>query len=290
MEFHHVLEAAGVIVLGLVFYSYSSRWFASRQRLAPAWAHAVHGLAFGALAVVLMIARIQVAEGVFFDARTVPVALIALVEGWPAGLVAGLVAVAYRVWLGGSGAPAGVVGLLGTVLAGALVHAWARRHGQVAARHAFGLAVLVYAVTFGSFLLLGARGLAMWRPLALPLLVMSLVGVGLAALLFRDVVESRAAEAARRDAAELRAVTLLARAAAHEINNPLMIVTSGLSVLAKRLPAGTEEAQWAERAREGVGRIKDIVGRMNEITRVEEVPPRGSLPPMLDIRKSSDGR
>ena len=289
MEFHHVMEAAGVLVLGLVFYSYSSKWFAPGAWPGPRWRHAVNGLAFGTLAVVLMISRIEVAKGVFIDARAVPVALVALIEGWPAGLVAGLVAIAYRLWLGGPGAFAGVVGLLGTVLVGALAHVWARRDGRTTVRHALALALATYVVAVVSFAVLGARGFAMFRPVAVPFLVMSLVGIGLGAHLFRDVVESRAAEVARREAAELRAVTLLARAAAHEINNPLMIVAGGLSILAKRLPAGSEEVRWAERARDGAGRIRDIVGRMNEITRVEEVPPQGSLPPMLDIRKSSDG-
>ena len=287
MEFHHVMEAAGVVVLGLVFYSYSSRWFAPGAWPGPRWRHATNGLAFGALAVVLMISRIEVAKGVFIDARAVPVALVALVEGWPAGLVAGLVAIAYRLWLGGPGALAGVVGLLGTALVGALAHVWAQRDGRVTASHALALAAAAWVVAAVSFAVLGARGFAMFQPLAVPFLVMNLVGIGLGAHLFRDVVDSRAADAALRETAELRAITLLARAAAHEINNPLMIVTGGLSILVKRLPAGSEEAQWAERAREGAGRIRDIVGRMNEITRVEEVPPQGSLPPMLDLRKSS---
>jgi len=85
-------------------------------------------------------------------------------------------------------------------------------------------------------------------------------------------------------------VTLLARAAAHEINNPLTIVVGGLTLVGKRLGAGSEEAQWIARATEGAGRIKDIVARMNNITQVAETPVRGYLPPMLDIRKSSEPR
>ena len=47
-------------------------------------------------------------------------------------------------------------------------------------------------------------------------------------------------------------------------------------------------ANWARRAREGAGRIKDIVARMNRITRIEAAPPQGLVPDMLDIRKSSE--
>jgi signal transduction histidine kinase len=287
MEFHHVMEAAGVIVLGLVFYSYMLRWSRARAQLGPRLRYAVTGLGFGALSVVLMIARIQVSDGVFIDARAVPIALIGLVEGWPAGLLAALVAAGYRVWLGGAGAPAAVAGILATAAAAGLVHLWARRDGGVRARHALALAGAVFAVTFASFLLLGARGLALFQPLSFPFLVMSLLGIGCGAYLFRDVVESQAVEASRREAAELRAVTLLARAAAHEINNPLTVVVGGLALVARRLAPDSEDAQWIARASEGAGHIKDIVARMNNITQVAETPARGYLPPMLDLRKSS---
>jgi hypothetical protein len=66
-----------------------------------------------------------------------------------------------------------------------------------------------------------------------------------------------------------------------------MIVAGGLAILARRLPADSEDAQWAARARDGVNTVKDIVTRMNTITQIEEVPGRGALSPMLDIRRSS---
>ena len=290
MDYHHVMEAAGVVVFGLVFYSYTFRWFRPKGRFDRRWRPVITGLAFGVLALVLMIARIWVHEDLFIDARVVPIALITLIEGWWAGLLAAIVASAYRGWLGGTGAVAGVAGILVTVAAAALVRGWAQRAGRLRAYHALVLSGAVFVVTFLSFLLLGSRGLTLFEPLALPFLVMCVVGLVFGAFLFRDIVESQTAESARRDGAELRAVTSLARAAAHEINNPLMIVTGGLAILAKRLTPDSEEAQWAERAREGAERIREIVARMNEITQVREAPEQGQLPPMLDIRKSSEPR
>ena len=237
-----------------------------------------------------MISRIRVHESLFIDARAVPIALVTLIEGWQAGLLAATLAAVYRGWQGGAGAPAGVAGILVTVAVAALARAWARRAGRLRAHHALALAGAVFVVTFLSFLLLGSRGLALFAPLALPFLVMSVIGIVFGAFLLRDIVESQAAESARRDAAELRAVASLARGAAHEINNPLMIVAGGLAILAKRLTAGSEEAQWAERAKEGAERIREIVARMNEITEVRQAPEQGQLPPMLDIRKSSEPR
>jgi signal transduction histidine kinase len=289
MDYHHVVEAAGAVALGLVFYSYTWRWFdpAESPRRAR-WRPVVNGVAFGLLAVFLMISRIQVAEDRWVDARAVPLALITLIEGTPAGAIAGGIAAARRLWLGGAGAPAGALGIVAVVAVAAVVRLWAKREGGVGFRHSLALAIAVYAVTWGSFLVLGARGAAILGPVWLPVLVVDLVGIGLVARLFGDVVAGRAAEAARRDAAQLRAVTLLARAAAHEINNPLTAVLGGLGLVARKLPPDTEEGKWIERAREGGERIRDIVARMNRITQIEEAPQIGALPPILDIKKSSD--
>ena len=222
------------------------------------------------------------------DARALPIALVTLVEGGWAGLIAAVVAAGYRWWMGGSGALAGVLWLLATAGTAALVLRWARREGRVGTRHAFALGGAVFVVTFASFLVLGARGIEMFSRDWLPLLVVSVVGIGGFTRLFTDVANAHVAEAARRESAELRAITLLARAAAHEINNALMVVAGGLAILARHLPADSEDAQWAARAREGVNNVKDIITRMNSITQIEAVPAQGMLPPMLDIRKSSD--
>ncbi|MBI4634878.1 MAG: PAS domain S-box protein [Candidatus Rokubacteria bacterium] len=359
----------------------------------------------------LMIARIEVAEGVFIDARAVPVALIGLVEGGPAGLLAGVVAAIYRWSLGGSGAAAGVAGLLAVGAAGALAHEWARRDGPAGPRHAFALGGAVYLTTFASFGLLGPRGLELFSRVWVHYLVAYVLGTGLVARLLRDVVEraqlataherfralideasdairildadtltilevnradcelsgySRAqllgrdvrdfwptdaelrrryqavsdearargvarasglpyvtgagsaisidstrriveyqgrryevivvrdaservaAEAARLEAGELRAVTLLAGAAAHEINNPLAVVVGSLGLLARTLPQEGQERKWLDQALAAGQRIQEIVARMTRIIRIERAPAHGALPPMLDIKKSSE--
>jgi LytS/YehU family sensor histidine kinase len=289
MDFHHVIEAAGIVALGLVFYSYLRRWHESTARIDRRLRALLNGVFFGLLSIALMISRIEFAPGAYVDARAVPIALVTLVEGSWAGLVAAIVAAGYRLlWMGGSGAVAGVLWLLATAGTAALVLKWARRDGRVRTRHAFALGGAVFAVTFLSFLVLGARGIEMFSRDWLPLLVVSVVGIGGFSRLFTDVAGAQVAEAARREAAELRAITLLARAAAHEINNALMVVAGGLAILAKHLPADSEDAQWAARAREGVNNVKNIITRMNSITQIEAVPAQGMLPPMLDIRKSSD--
>jgi signal transduction histidine kinase len=287
MNYHHVIEAAGLVSLGLIVYSYLVRWFETAPARLRRWRPVATGLAFGGVAVVLMISRIQVSSESFVDARAVPIALVALVEGVRAGALAACLAAAYRVWLGGSGAVAGVLGIVATAAAAVAVRAWARRDGGVGLRHSGTLSLVVWLITVGSFLLVGPAGTQMLTPVWLPLLALDLVGVGRVARLFTEVVAARATEEARRDAAQLRAVTALAHATAHEINNPLMAVLGSLGLVARTVPAGSDEAQWIDTARQGAEQIRDIVKRMNQITTLQEVPRRGALPPMLDIRKSS---
>lgn len=395
----------------MLFYSYTDHWFGPGRRGGQPVRVLANGVFFGLLAVVLMIARIRLTEGVFIDARNVPVALIGLFEGWPAGLVAALVAVTYRLWLGGPGAGAGIIGVLVAGAAGGLFHAWAQRQGGVGRRHIVVLTGVVFATTFATFVLVGAYGVGLFHRVWLPLAAAYLVGIGGGAhlmrdvaerarlhaererfraildeageairiqdadtfrildcnrkdcelsgyrrqemigrdarefwpvepelrarreavaaeariqgaargfglpyrtrggetisvdstrriveregrryeiVIFRDAADREAAEAARREAAELRALTLVAGAAAHEINNPLMVISGAVELLGRRLPADGPEARLIEQTRDGVRRVKDIVLRMGRITRIEAEPDRGHLPAMLDIRKSSD--
>jgi signal transduction histidine kinase len=245
------------------------------------------GFVFGAQSVALIIARIQVGEGEFVDARAVPLALIGLFEGGPTVAIAAGLAIAYRMSRGGGGMIAGVLGIIGTALAAWLIRRWALRHGRIGMRHALVLAVIVYGVTFASFIVLGERGWRLFAPIWFEVLMVNVIGIGLISRLFAEVVASEAGEVARREAAELRATTLLARAAAHEINNPLNIVMGGLAIVGRRLAPGTEDADWIARATAGAQQIKEIVARMNRITEVRTTEGQGTAPPMLDVRKSS---
>lgn len=414
MDYHHLLEAAGIAVSGVLFYSLAYRWFAPDDpRRRPLWIVAL-GLAWGGLAVVLMISRIQTTEGIFVDGRVVPVAVIGLFEGWWAGLIAALAAVAYRLWLGGSGAPAGVVTLLAVAVAAGLAHRWAGGTTKVRTRHAFVLGVATFFITFGGFGLLGERGRTLFARVWPSYMALTVVGLPMLALLMASIVERRvlaqeaerfravlddatdavrivdadsrrildcnradcevsalpreqmlgrdnrefwpepgprrpteipdaardaraggvertlgvpfrtatgrtlpvdcsrrvveyrsrryeivifrdasdrlAGEEARREAASLRSVNLLAQAAAHEINNPLAIILGYIQMLEDRLPPGTDESSWVRTCRNAATRIRDSVGRLSRIVRVESTQPAGTLPPILDTERSSAPR
>ncbi len=413
MDYHHLLEAAGIVVSGVLFYSLAYGWFAPNDpRRRTLWIIAM-GLVWGAIAVVLMISRIQTREGVFVDGRTIPIALIGLFEGWGAGLIAGLAATAYRIYLGGSGAVAGVVTILAVAAAGGLAHRWAGGTERVRVHHAFVLAVATFFITFGGFGLLGEHGQALFARAWPSYLVLTVAGLPMLALLmasiverrvlaqererfravlddatdavrivdadtqrildcnradcelsgfardallgrdsrqfwpesgvggasrpepspearatglaralsvpfltaagrtlmvdctrrtvdyrgrryeiviYRDAAERLAGEEARREAASLRSVNLLAQAAAHEINNPLAIIMGYSQMLEDRLAAESEEGHWAHTCRRAAGRIRDAVARLSRIVRVESTEATGSLPAILDTERSAEKR
>jgi PAS domain S-box-containing protein len=101
----------------------------------------------------------------------------------------------------------------------------------------------------------------------------------------RDVTEKKRVEAALREAETLRSVASLAVAAAHEINNPLTVVWGELQLLSRE--AG---ARWGGRVAamiEALERIREVVVRMNQITRLVPAERQRHLPEMLDLGKSS---
>ena len=177
-----------MIVGGVLLYSYTYQWFQPEGPVERRWRATLSGVAFGGLAVVLMIARIQIRDGTVIDLRAVPIALVALFEGWPAALISFAI-VALVCWAqGAAGASVEIVAALATAAAGALVHAWARRRGGLAFPQ---VAALVAAVSVIQLTALAAlpRGVELLGALWLPYLAGFAIGIGLVARLLSDVVE-----------------------------------------------------------------------------------------------------
>jgi signal transduction histidine kinase len=271
------------LALGAVVYAYSWQWFSGRRRWDARLRDLLNGLVFGVLAILLMLQGIPAEGGILIDARNVPIALVALFDGWPVGLLAAGLAAGFRLAWGGPAATAGAIGLVGSAVAGALAHGWARRDGGIRLRHVLTLGLAVFLLVCGRFAVLGAPGIALLRQVGPSFFVVVVGGIALLGRLFHDVRE-------RQRATELRAVALLAHAAAHEINNPLAVLVGTLELLGPRVPPGSPEAGLLARAEEATARIKDIVARMAHITRIEQMSdsPDARLPPVLDIRRSSE--
>src|SRR5437660_1030430 len=105
----------------------------------------------------------------------------------------------------------------------------------------------------------------------------------------RDITDRKKAEAAQREAEELRTITTLATTTAHEINNPLLVVKGRLEMLGPRLPDDSTERKWIEQSLIACARIQEMVARMQRIARVQYLEGESrSLPRLFDLRKASD--
>ena len=103
-----------------------------------------------------------------------------------------------------------------------------------------------------------------------------------------DIADRERAAAAEREAEALRAVTKLANAAAHEINNPLAVIVAHLDLLEKRHGDDPDVIHRIGHARTACRRITEMIEHMGRITRLEVSEQPGHLPPILDLRRSSD--
>jgi signal transduction histidine kinase len=102
----------------------------------------------------------------------------------------------------------------------------------------------------------------------------------------QDITELKHAEHLAREAKALRSVAQLAKAPAHEINNPLAIIVGQLEMLRRSMLENTDAVARIDIACEAARRITTIVSRMARITRLERADV-SALPPMLDLRGST---
>lgn len=135
----------GVSLLALMAIAFGA---VERQNWPAALRSVVHGLIFGTGAIIAMMAPTHIGAGVMVDSRALIVGFAAAFGGWPAALVAALVAGGYRLWLGGVGAVPGAVGIAVAVLLGLGWRYGLRPKSHIKARHLVVLGLLVSCYLF----------------------------------------------------------------------------------------------------------------------------------------------
>lgn len=167
------------------------------------------GLLYGAMTIVCMWSTYTVVPGVLLDARDVVLAMAGLFGGPVAGVLAGLMASAYRWWLGGAGAPSGI-----------LLMAWAIGAG-IGLRYIIGrgwLKLNILSLLLLSLLIYGGERLSylhlsedIWlqaQPALMPMMVMLVLLTVLLGLVLQDAQNrTQTEQTLYTSEARLRAIT-----------------------------------------------------------------------------------
>lgn len=119
-----------------------------RPSTLPVWLRKVlTGIAFGIIAIAGMMIPFTFQPGIIFDGRSVVISLSGMFGGALTGTIAALIAAAYRLALGGTGALTGVAVIFSSLALG-LAHRYLVRReiGTLPWYHFYGLGVVVHAV------------------------------------------------------------------------------------------------------------------------------------------------
>lgn len=206
MPRHMVFDLLYSTLLLLVLsslYEFNLRYWGPRQRQAQ-WSA---GLVFGLICVVGISLPVSPVEGVLLDGRTAVLAMAGFFGGPLVVLVAAGMALLYRLWLGGSGAAAGVgIIVLSAGLGLAYRHAVARGWLQATARHllAFGAALHGLALVLVMLLLPPESARPTFWPLLLPYLGVLTPATAMLGLLLQDLEHQRQTQQALKHSEALR--------------------------------------------------------------------------------------
>jgi PAS domain S-box-containing protein len=107
----------------------------------------LQGITFGGIAILAMLNPFIVSPGIIFDGRSIVLSLCALFFGPISGCVAGLMAIAARMILGGSGSFMGVLVIGSSILIGLFFHSLRKRNRfTVSITSLFGFGIVVHIV------------------------------------------------------------------------------------------------------------------------------------------------
>ena len=175
----------------------------------PRLAEIASGLVFGSVCLIGMMIPINLAPGVIVDGRSVLLSMAGLFGGPVTGLVAGAIAGAYRLWLGGNGMVVGTTVIaLGVALGITYRAVWARGWLARTPVNLFAFGVAVHALSMVLIGLVPAQSIAnVYSTLGLPYLLIMGAATTLLGLLLQDFeVRQQNERALRERKARLRAI------------------------------------------------------------------------------------
>lgn len=201
-----LIHSTALLLALSALYEFNIRAWGARQRAANVTA----GLIFGGICIFGMLNPVTTSPGVIFDGRSVVLGVAGLFGGPLVALIAGTMAGAYRLWLGGAGALVGVTVVASSAIVGlAMRHALHKGWARPTLMHFLLFGLALHIINLGWFTQLPAQHLQkVFETLALPYLLVLTPSAALLALLLHDLNEQRQGKLAlARSEALRRAIT-----------------------------------------------------------------------------------
>jgi PAS domain S-box-containing protein len=141
MVFLALINNISLIIALSILYSFIIR----RWKYGSRTGQAISGILFGAVAVVGMLNPLIISPGLIFDGRSIIISIAGFIGGWVTALIAALMSIIYRTWLGGSGAIMGVSVIASSAAIGIAYHYIRRRRPHVVTPlHLIGFGIIVH--------------------------------------------------------------------------------------------------------------------------------------------------
>jgi PAS domain S-box-containing protein len=189
-----------IIALSILYSVIIRRWeYGSRT------GQAISGLLFGAVAVIGMINPLIISPGLIFDGRSIIISIAGFIGGWVTALIAALMSMIYRIWLGGPGAIMGVSVIASSAAVGIAYHYIRRRSPHaVGPLHLIGFGIIVHICMLAMTMTLpsGMR-FEVLSKIAVPVILIYPLGTLLVCVVLLDLESRIRAEDALRESEAL---------------------------------------------------------------------------------------
>ena len=141
MIFSALINNVTLIIALSIFYSFIIR----RWKYGSRTSRVISGFLFGAVAVVGMMNPLIISPGLIFDGRSIIISIAGFIGGWVTALIAALMGIVYRIWLGGPGGIMGVSVIVSSAVIGiAYHHIRSRRPHMATPLYLIGFGVIVH--------------------------------------------------------------------------------------------------------------------------------------------------
>jgi PAS domain S-box-containing protein len=188
-----------IISLSILYHFIVRRWKQGSRT-----GQAVSGLLFGAVAIAGMMNPLIFSPGLIFDGRSIVISIAGFIGGWVTALIAALMGVLYRVWLGGPGAVMGVSVIAASAAVG-VAYRYIRRRSPCPATplHLLGFGIIVHLCMLAMTMTLpsGTR-YEVFSSIAIPVMLIYPLGTLLVGVVLLDLESRIRAEDALRESEE----------------------------------------------------------------------------------------